>query len=186
MWKAERDPTHQAGELLNWKILGLLGGAGLVGIGVVVFLFAIGGNYGRMNADEARHLYRSALPENACRSIPVTGGLERVRRIPPDELELTLQTTAAVVEQGKKAYEYYCVHCHGPGGNGKGTVGQSFAPLPTDLKSVYVQGQTDGAIFQQDQPGLQETPGSGVYGLRKGPNGARALYPFPLRPLVCV
>lgn len=158
MWKAKSDPTHQAGEFLNWKILALLGGAALVGIGAAVFLFALGGNYGRMNEDEARHLYRSALPDLRAGSIPVTGGLERLRRIPPDELQLSLQPTEAVLRQGKKAFETYCLHCHGPGGNGKGTVGQSFAPLPADLKSAYVQNQTDGAIFHRISLGYKRHP----------------------------
>jgi mono/diheme cytochrome c family protein len=158
MWKADREPTGPAGEFLNWKVLALFGVAALCGIGVVVFLFALGGNYGRMNQDEAAHLYRSALPELPPGSIPVTGGLERLRRTPPDEVRLSLPATAATLGEGKKAYEYYCVHCHGPDGNGKGTVGQSFAPLPADLKSAYVQSQTDGAILHRISLGYKRHP----------------------------
>ncbi|MEW6667784.1 MAG: cytochrome c [Thermodesulfobacteriota bacterium] len=158
MWKADKNTTAPAGDFLNWKIPAILGGAGLVGIGMVVFLFVLGLNYSGMYRDEAAHLYRSALPEMPPGSIPLTGGLEKLRRTPPEEFRLSVQATPATLMQGKKAYEYFCVHCHGPGGNGKGTVGQSFAPLPADLKSAYVQVQTDGVIFHRISLGFKRHP----------------------------
>jgi len=40
-------------------------------------------------------------------------------------------------------------------------------PLPADLKSAYVQSQSNEP-FSTESAWLQETPASGVYGFRKG------------------
>ncbi|WP_373499300.1 cytochrome c [Desulfococcus sp.] len=52
------------------------------------------------------------------------------------------------IEAGRTGYLTYCAQCHGKTHDGNGTVGQSFAPLPTDLRSDKVQAQTHGEIFK--------------------------------------
>ena len=54
-----------------------------------------------------------------------------------------------VLEQGKEEYFNYCAQCHGKYHDGNGTVGQSFHPLPGDLRSPKVQSMTDGALFKE-------------------------------------
>jgi len=39
-----------------------------------------------------------------------------------------------------------------------GTVGQSFSPLPTDLRSPYVQSQRDGEIYAKIRLGYRRHP----------------------------
>jgi len=156
MWKG--NPDQRPHEFLNWKILGLMGCAGAVGIGVLIFLFILGWNYGRMKEDEAVQLYEKRLPAMANQSVPVGGGMEKLRLTPPDQLTNPLPSTDAVSEQGKKAYQHYCRMCHGPGGRGMGTVGQSFAPLPTDLGGKHVQDQSDGQIFYKVSVGYKRHP----------------------------
>jgi mono/diheme cytochrome c family protein len=58
------------------------------------------------------------------------------------------------VEAGRVGYQTYCAQCHGKYHDGNGTVGQSFAPLPTDLRGGKVQSQTDGEIFKTMSYGL--------------------------------
>jgi mono/diheme cytochrome c family protein len=61
-----------------------------------------------------------------------------------------------VVDQGKQGYFLYCQMCHGPDHDGQGTVGQSFAPLPGDLRSAKIQGSSDGLLFQHISYGIPE------------------------------
>ncbi len=51
---------------------------------------------------------------------------------------------------------YYCVHCHGRHHDGLGTVGQSFAPLPGDLRSARVQTLPAGRIFHEISYGIPD------------------------------
>ncbi len=47
------------------------------------------------------------------------------------------------------SYRRYCYHCHGPHGDGRIIVGESFdVPLP-DLRRPATQQKTDAALFQQ-------------------------------------
>jgi len=58
------------------------------------------------------------------------------------------KATPRIIEQGRIGYADFCAACHGPDHDGNGTVGQSFYPLPTDLRSRKVQGVSDGLLFQ--------------------------------------
>jgi mono/diheme cytochrome c family protein len=59
-----------------------------------------------------------------------------------------------VIKQGKALYLTYCVQCHGKNYDGNGTVGQSFSPLPTDLRSKKVQALTEGLFFKEISYGI--------------------------------
>lgn len=63
-------------------------------------------------------------------------------------------TDPEVIEAGKKGYFLYCYMCHGPNHDGEATVGQSFAPLPTDLRSFRVQNLSDGQHFKEISYGI--------------------------------
>jgi mono/diheme cytochrome c family protein len=58
------------------------------------------------------------------------------------------------VKLGKALYFTYCAQCHGKFHDGNGTVGQSFHPLPTDLKSVKVQTLPKGVLFKEISYGI--------------------------------
>jgi mono/diheme cytochrome c family protein len=70
-----------------------------------------------------------------------------------------------VITRGKAVYLTYCAQCHGYNYDGNGTVGQSFYPLPTDLRSSEVQSKPEGKLFKtvsygipnKRQPALQTT-----------------------------
>jgi len=73
----------------------------------------------------------------------------------PEQLKTPLNPRdPAVLSQGKSQYVNYCAPCHGPRYDGNGIVGQSFSPLPADLRSTAVQSKSDGALFQEISYGI--------------------------------
>jgi mono/diheme cytochrome c family protein len=115
-------------------------------------------DYARMTRDEAYDTYETRLPIMPPDSISVTGGMTALRMLGPRAINNPLQPSPAVINQGRATYGYFCIHCHGPEGEGKATVGQSFAPLPTNLQSSAVQNQTDGELFYKIGFGYQRHP----------------------------
>ncbi len=91
--------------------------------------------------------------------VPFSGGEAVLRATPAEELEPPYaEANATVLQSGKTGYSYYCVHCHGKRYDGMATVGQSFSPLPTDLRSKQVQGLSLGEMFRSISFGV---PGGG-------------------------
>ena len=127
------------------------------GVSLAISLFW-GCDYGRMKEQEALRTYKTEIPEMPGRTIPVTGGLQVLREANPEKLRSPVPFTQESVRRGKEDYGYYCVMCHGFKGDGNGTVGQSFYPLPTDLKSPQVQKQSDGKLFYTITFGLNRHP----------------------------
>jgi mono/diheme cytochrome c family protein len=79
-------------------------------------------------------------------------------RIPKDSVEIAsrtlknpLDSTAAVIANGKALYDMYCDHCHGQSGEGDGPVaGTDDAPKYSgiaNLNSVALKNITEGHIF---------------------------------------
>lgn len=81
--------------------------------------------------------------------VPFGGGEAQLRSAkvltPPAGMDLSAKQTIAA---GLMAYNHYCLHCHGPNLDGQGRVGQSFAPLPADLRSMAVLAKSDTALFK--------------------------------------
>ena len=81
--------------------------------------------------------------------IPFTGGEALFRSSRGEDLKSPLQMNDPIgIELGKTLYFTFCAQCHGKAHDGNGTVGQSFQPLPTDLRSAKVQSLPEGALFQ--------------------------------------
>ncbi|NWF53303.1 MAG: cytochrome c [Syntrophaceae bacterium] len=121
-------------------------------------LFSPGCDYGRMSDQESIRPYETRLPPMPEGPIPREGGIETLRASRPDALRNPLPSTASSLNQGKQAYGHYCIMCHGPRGDGNGTVGQSFAPLPSNLGASSVQGQSDGELFYKISLGFGRHP----------------------------
>ena len=98
------------------------------------------------------------MPDMPAGTVPVDGGLQFLKSSKAEALKNPLPQTAGIIEQGETQYEYFCVMCHGPNHDGQGTVGQSFSPLPANLKSPYVQTQGDGSLFKKISLGFQRHP----------------------------
>lgn len=121
-------------------------------------LALFGCNYSEMRDDEAVQAYNEQFPQMPKKSIPVDGGVWIEREANPMELVNPLADSPETVARGLERYRFYCVQCHGPMLDGAGTVGQSFAPLPANLKSSQVQDQTDGEIFYKIRLGFNRHP----------------------------
>jgi mono/diheme cytochrome c family protein len=122
--------------------------------------------YGRMRETPAVRPYEEPLFKMAAGIVPVSGGEAIYRATPGVELKSPLDAAdAPVIARGKAVYLAYCAQCHGYNYDGNGTVGQSFHPLPTDLRSPEVQSKPDGELFKSvsygipggRQPALQTT-----------------------------
>lgn len=110
---------------------------------------------GRMWETPAVKPHEDPIPVMAPGVVPHIGGeaLMRVAHgaaaaVPPD-----LDNVYAV-NGGEKAYFKFCVHCHGKHHDGNATVGQSFQPLPGDLRSARIQSMDAGKIFREISYGI--------------------------------
>jgi mono/diheme cytochrome c family protein len=127
---------------------------------ILLLLFQLlpGCDYARMKDQESVRTYEAQPPEMPVQSVPVSGGVAQLRNADPQKMKNALPVTDEVIARGKTSYEYFCAMCHGPEADGKGTVGQSFAPLPTDLRGAYVRGQSDGLLFYRISLGFNRHP----------------------------
>ena len=122
--------------------------------------------YGRMRETPAVRPYEEPLLVKEAGVVPVNGG-EAIYRVSagPDLKSPIDMARPTVINRGKAVYQNYCAQCHGHNHDGKGTVGQSFQPLPTDLRSPEVQTKSEGELFKtvsygepgKRQPALQTT-----------------------------
>ena len=118
--------------------------------------------WGRMWQTPAIRPYEKPLLVMKSGVVPVSGGEALYRTADP----LTLLSpfdghSPEVIAEGQKAYFTYCQQCHGVNLDGQGTVGQSFVPLPTDLRIPRVQQMADGLMFKEisygvDRPGARQ------------------------------
>ena len=111
--------------------------------------------YGRMRETPAIRPYEEPLLITEAGLVPFSGGEAIYAAMDGKTLKSNLKKAeAAIIAQGKKGYFTYCAQCHGKYHDGKGTVGQSFAPLPGDLRSPKVQTLPEGLIFQEISYGI--------------------------------
>ncbi len=125
---------------------------------LLMLLPAAGCDYGRMYDQASVTTHEKKMPEMDPRTVPVRDGFESLARTDPKTLKNPLSSSKATVEQGRLAYGYFCIHCHGPGLDGNGTVGQSFAPLPANLLSSGVLSQKDGELYAKMRLGFKRHP----------------------------
>ncbi|MBP1725735.1 MAG: hypothetical protein H6Q51_1033 [Deltaproteobacteria bacterium] len=130
----------------------------LVALSVVVAALRHIDNYavaGRMRETPAVRPHEEPTRPMEAGLVPVSGGEALFRATPADDLVSPLKLNEpAVIERGGKLYGIYCAQCHGPNYDGNGTVGQSFHPLPTDLRSAKVQSLSPGAHFKEISYGI--------------------------------
>jgi mono/diheme cytochrome c family protein len=117
-----------------------------------------GCDYGRMYDQDSIKTYERKMPIMDKRTIPVKDGFRVLAEAKGETLKNPAPYSKESVERGRLAYDYFCVHCHGPKLDGKGTVGQSFAPLPADLISPPVLSMPDGVIYSRIRLGFGRHP----------------------------
>lgn len=87
--------------------------------------------------------------------VPFDGGEANYRAARPEELTSPFKSDdLRVIESGKALYFTYCAQCHGKYFDGNGTVGQSFIPIPTDLRDKNVQAKPEGVLFKSISYGV--------------------------------
>jgi mono/diheme cytochrome c family protein len=105
--------------------------------------------YGRMRETPGVRPHEEPLPLMEAGIVPVFGGDAVYQATPADLLVPPAALAGAEAgARGKAVYFTFCAQCHGPQMDGNGTVGQSFQPLPTDLRSPAVQAKPTGALFR--------------------------------------
>jgi mono/diheme cytochrome c family protein len=136
----------------------------LVGVGLwvaySVFIYYDNNfRFGRMRETLVVKPHEAPIPTMDQDAVPIHGG-EAVLRVSDGEgLSSPLQSNAPeTLAVGKKAYLNYCMPCHGKNLDGLGTVGQSFYPLPTNLKDPSVVNQEDGDLFYTISYGKARSP----------------------------
>ena len=115
--------------------------------------------------------YYSSNPYNAYEMNmrePVANTVRRGKylpyRIPKDSLELAariminpLDSSAAVIADGKRLYAIFCTHCHGDKGTEPGLVGVKYVGVPS-YKSRALIDMTQGHIFHVLSKGKGRMP----------------------------
>jgi len=139
------------------KIIGFLIVVALVLYGAYEALIYYDNNfiYGRMRETPALRPHEEPLFKMEAGIMPVSAGEALYRATPAADLTSPLDTAdPLVIDRGQAVFLTYCAQCHGYDYDGNGTVGQSFHPLPTDLRSAPVQNKPDGDLFKSVSYGI--------------------------------
>lgn len=139
------------------KIIGFFIVAALVLYGAYEALIYYDNNfiYGRMRETPAVRPMEVPLLTMETGLVPVSAGEAIYRVTPAADLKSPLDAADPMVAaRGKAVYLTYCAQCHGYDYDGNGTVGQSFHPLPTDLRTPAVQSKSDGDLFKSVSYGV--------------------------------
>jgi len=113
--------------------------------------------YGRMWETPAVRPLEGPPLSTPMGTVPQQGGEEVFKTMPAEILKspITLSDHTQI-QIGKDLYAKFCAQCHGKNYDGNGTVGQSFHPLPTDLRSPKVQSLSQGAFFKEISYGIPD------------------------------
>ena len=129
---------------------------------IVVLSFLLPGtpacDYERMSDTESIRPYERRMPDAPVGAVPRDDGEIRARLTPEGSLENPLPAWPDTIARGEERYGRFCVHCHGTRYNGDGTVGQSFSPLPADLRGEALQSMSDDALFRTISYGKDRCP----------------------------
>jgi mono/diheme cytochrome c family protein len=111
---------------------------------------------GRMRETPAVRPYEQPLLIMEAGLVPFSGGEMDYRVQKPEDIKSPLkQDEPETIKRGNEVYFTFCAVCHGKYHDGNATVGQSFKPLPTDLRSEKVLSKSDGELFKVISYGSQ-------------------------------
>ena len=139
------------------KIIGPIIVIGILGLAGYEALMYYDNNfrYGRMRETPAVRPYEEPLLKMEAGLVPIDGGEAVYRTTAGTELTAPVKMEdPAVVARGKAVYLTFCAQCHGYNHDGNGTVGQSFKPLPADIRSPKVQATFEGELFKSISYGI--------------------------------
>jgi mono/diheme cytochrome c family protein len=136
----------------------------LIALGIVVLLayealiyYDENFRYGRMWETPAVRPHEELPLSMPKGTVPQQGGEELFKATPAELLKSPIAISdPAQIELGKVLYSKFCAQCHGKNYDGNATVGQSFHPLPTDLRSPKVQSLSEGTSFKEISYGIPD------------------------------
>jgi mono/diheme cytochrome c family protein len=136
----------------------------LIALGIVVLLayealiyYDENFRYGRMWETPAVRPHEELPLSMPKGTVPQQGGEELFKATPAELLKSPIAISdPAQIELGKVLYSKFCAQCHGKNYDGNATVGQSFHPLPTDLRSPKVQSLSEGTFFKEISYGIPD------------------------------
>ena len=125
---------------------------------LLVVLTTASCDWQRMRNQASIRPYEQQMPAVVPLAVPTDGGENRYEMAPEGSLENPVPPTPESINRGGRSYTYFCIPCHGSAYNGDGTVGQSFYPLPADLRSPMVQNQSEDSLFRAISYGFGRHP----------------------------
>lgn len=139
------------------RILVLAGLAAVVLLAIygIVTVYDETMRFGRMWETPVVRPREAPMPAMEAGVVPFSGGEAVLRATSAEKLQPPFEKASeAILDSGRTQYDYYCVMCHGRNHDGMGTVGQSFTPLPADLRSPAVQAMPAGEMFRTISYGI--------------------------------
>ena len=128
----------------------------LIAVGVIT-LYDYNMTVGRMWQTPAIKPMRSPFRSWRPAVCPLPAGRHSIAlRLQRRSRHLLRSREPAAIAAGKIAYQRYCYQCHGPNFDGYGTVGQSFAPPPGDLRTAKIQSMSPGLLFKEISYGIPD------------------------------
>jgi mono/diheme cytochrome c family protein len=136
----------------------------LIALGIVVLLayealiyYDENFRYGRMWETPAVRPHEELPLSMPKGTVPQQGGEEVFKATPAELLKSPIAISdQAQIQMGKVLYSKFCAQCHGKNYDGNATVGQSFHPLPADLRSPKVQSLSEGTFFKEISYGIPD------------------------------
>jgi mono/diheme cytochrome c family protein len=125
----------------------------LAGFGVALYLVFSGP---RMTVQPSVRAFERLAPLPPEGIVPA--GAPEPPPLPDDSAKNPLEDTPANRARGAVYYQYYCTFCHGQQGDGHGPVGESYVPVPTDLRQPQVQAMSDGHLVRAMLTGTGHEP----------------------------
>jgi mono/diheme cytochrome c family protein len=135
--------------------------AKFVGLAMVVFMGAVfflmfTGNP-RMEEQANIRSFQARMPTMPAGLVAVRDVVPRIPTTAQAEELARLDETPANLQAARVYYGYYCVFCHGQGGDGDGPVGLGFVPNPPDFR-LRVRDYSPGQIYRAMLTGAGHEP----------------------------
>jgi len=127
----------------------------LTAVYTVITLYDENMRVGRMWETPAVRPHEQQLLTMESGVVPFGGGEAEYRNAKAEDLKSPFKSDdSEVVASGKSLYFTYCAQCHGKDHDGYGTVGQSFNPLPSDLRDPKIQSRPEVVLFKSISYGV--------------------------------
>ena len=112
----------------------------------------------RMQIQQHLRAYQWVQPPPVDGVVPVTLPEQLPSMEAAPAVRNPLPDTAENRQRGRVYYHYYCIFCHGNEGAGNGPVGESYMPVPADLRSKRVTRYGDGDLLRNMLLGIGHEP----------------------------